>query len=580
MKIIGIHDGHNASCCYLENGEIKSAALEERFCQRKNHSGYPKRAVEWILEENGLTFEDVDCVAFPHVIRPVVFNDGTLKQYTPLRVLHSIACEVLPRRIIGASGLVGPYIKLVGPFRRRTLKEYAVAQGIPVKKIFQAEHHTAHTYAALYSSGFMEKGVPLIAFTMDNSGDGLSSTVSTWEPGVGVKRVHTNQSFHSMGELYSRVTEYLGMKMAEHEHKIMGMAPYAAGDHAERTYDVLKRYIRLDRSGLGFENMRTYGYGLLYRMKHDLFQHRFDSICSAIQRLLEDLVVPWVRNWCSRTGIRRAVFGGGIFMNVKLNLLLTKIPELDLVYFTPSSSDESTAIGAAYYANEIMGGSRCPSFGTPYKGPEYRGNDIKRSLKRYSDKIVCRREGDIERTLAELIAKGRIVGRFQGRSEWGARALGNRSICCRADDLRVVARLNKAIKRRDFWMPFAPSVLEDDAQRYIINEKNISAPYMMLAFESTPLAQKHIIAALHPYDKSCRPQIVHKEWNPRYHRLLTIFREISGIGAILNTSFNLHGLPIVHTPDDAIRTLLKSNLHCVAIEDYMIQAKPGIQPAE
>jgi len=577
MKILAIHDGHNASCCYLEHGEIQDLALEERFTQKKNQSGYPHKSIEWVLNRHSLAFSDLDCVVFPHLTPPVCFDQESLEQYTPLRVFHMLLCEVMPKRIIGSNHLVSPYVRIFSQFRRNTIKKYAKANGIPIDKIKQVEHHIAHGYAALYGSGFMNEKEPIIIFTADNSGDGLSSTVSAWDSSSGFRRIHINQSFNSIGELYSRVTEYLGMRMAEHEYKVMGMAPYADGRFSERTHHILSRYICLDNYGLAFRNKKTYGYGLLQKMKKDLFRHRFDSICYAMQKVLEDLVVTWVANWCKKTGIRRAVFGGGVFMNVKLNLLLTELPELDNVYFFPSSSDESTAIGAGYYANEKWGGEAIKPLGPIYKGPDYSDDEIERSLAKFSDKVVYKKENDIEWSIAKLISEGNIVGRFQGRSEWGARALGNRSICCRADDLRIITKLNKAVKRRDFWMPFAPSILEEDVDNYVVNTKNIFGPYMMVAFYSKSLAQKHFPAALHPYDKTCRPHVVRKEWNPRYHKLLTLFKNLTGIGAILNTSFNLHGWPIVNSPDDALRTLINSGLDYVAIENYLIRAKPNIQ---
>ncbi|MGH2395916.1 MAG: carbamoyltransferase C-terminal domain-containing protein, partial [bacterium] len=324
-------------------------------------------------------------------------------------------------------------------------------------------------------------------------------------------------------------------------------------------------------------NKKYYGPYLLKSFQKEFYGERFDNICAGIQRQFEHVVIQWVRYWAKRTGIRRAVFGGGSFMNVKANMLISELDEFDSVYFCPSSSDESTALGAAYKVALEKGERSVEPLICIYKGPAFSSDYVETVLQRYQGRIEWERAPDIEKKTAELLAAGKIVARFRGPAEWGARALGGRSILCRADDMKIIHRLNKAIKMRDFWMPFAASILEEDACRYIRNPKNIPGPFMMLTYRTTEVARNEIIAGLHPFDHTCRPQLVSKETNSGYHKLLTYFKELTGYSGLLNTSFNLHGFPVVGTPEIAVQTLLSSRLDYLALEDFLVKPQPGVQ---
>lgn len=578
MKILSIHDGHNASICYLCDGVVKYLLLEERFSRVKNQGGFPKNAFEWLkrqpdFELNYLDFIVIGCFDLP------VYDRKTKNDL--IHRTFFLSARILPKSIVSSKRLIKPYLRLVGIKRRKQLKRYALKYGFEVSKIRQVEHHVGHCYAALYGSGFTKENEPILIFTLDNSGDGLSSTVSIWNPDMGYKRLHENQSLNSLGELYARVTELLGMKAGEHEHKIMGMSPYVSDEHSEKVFRLLKqRYMDLDRSGLKFINKACYDSFLLKKMKKDFFGQRFDNICGGFQRHFEYLVVKWIRNWADKTGIRRAVFGGGCFMNVKANMLIASLADFDDVFFMPSAGDESCAIGGAYKIHEESCSIPISPLGNLYKGPRYSNDDVEKVLLRYSDKIAYRQIENIEKAIADLLADYKIVGRFKENAEWGARALGNRSILCRADDLRIIHKLNKSIKMRDFWMPFAPSLLAEEGDNYIINPKNICASYMSVAFQTKKQAKSHLAAALHPFDYTCRPHLVCKEWSKDYHRLISYFKERTGIGGILNTSFNLHGSPIVGSPEDAIKTLIDSNLDFIAIEDCLVWAKDRVQTTD
>ena len=260
-------------------------------------------------------------------------------------------------------------------------------------------------------------------------------------------------------------------------------------------------------------------------------------------------------------------------MNVKLNKAILELPEVDRLFVYPSCGDESNAMGAAYWVhNETRGPSELSPLGSLYLGSCYSEDSIESAL---GGKTGLRhtKEADIESRVATLLAEGHVVARFKGRAEFGARALGNRSLLadpCRED---VVREINEMIKSRDFWMPFAPSVLEEDLDELLENPKRFFSPYMMMALDTRDPAS--LKGATHPYDHTARPQAVRESYNPDYHRLIRLFKERTGRGALLNTSFNLHGYPIVETPEDALQVLEQSGLRYLAIGDVLVEKAEG-----
>jgi carbamoyltransferase len=259
-------------------------------------------------------------------------------------------------------------------------------------------------------------------------------------------------------------------------------------------------------------------------------------------------------------------------MNVKLNKIIMELPEVTDLFVYPSCGDETNAMGAAYnvYAQLADYQSMSP-LRDFYTGPEYSDAQIREAIDNYRfDRPVSVQEtDDIEGDVAQLLARGEVVARFKGREEFGARAMGNRSILADPSRPEVVKLINDAIKSRDFWMPFAPSLLDRREQDYAVNQKNIAAPYMIMAFDSTDRANE-FRAACHPYDLTIRPQVVYRDWNPSYYDLLEKFERLTGRGIVLNTSFNLHGYPIVSRPEDALHVLDQSGLAWLAIGNFLL----------
>ncbi len=569
---LGINDGFASGVTLLENGYPKLNVAEERFNKIKNYGGFPKYALQWLRDVEKIDFNEIESVGFPWISEPFTsidsFRKGKHKYF-------NLALKLFPVSLVGSDSVIQGAVKLQQKKRmdlsklRPHLKEF----GLDKSNIRIFPHHMCHASAAYYASGFAQKYPETLVITNDASGDGESMTV--WKGTAdGLTKLASRNSYHSLGILVSRLTQYMGMKPQEHEYKLMGMAPYSGGPRAEDVYRIFKGYFGLDETGLKVvNNMGAWGQGMIPRLHRDLLQKRFDTVCYAIQRLVEELIIELVLNWVEHTGIKRLVVGGGLFMNVKLNKILAQHQALDNFYVLPSCGDDSLALGAAYLVQEQAESNSSLPLDVLYKGPKLGEDEIIETLKLHSDKIEYSKSENIEKDTAELLAKDLIIGRCRGRAEWGARALGNRSIICNPTKAQNVHRINKAIKKRDFWMPFCPSILDTDADKYLINPRKREAPYMILAFDTHEIARNDIICGLHPFDATARPQVVTKEGNPHFYELIGHFKSLTGIGGVVNTSFNLHGLPIVNSAEDVIHVLLNSKLDYVTLEDYLVWRK-------
>jgi carbamoyltransferase len=378
--------------------------------------------------------------------------------------------------------------------------------------------------------------------------------------------------FHSPAAwMYSVVTAHMGLKPYEHEYKVMGMAPYGQAEHC---IDVMRQAFAVD--GLRFRNKTGRIAEGVQRWFHKrLYKHRFDNISAACQQLFEELMVEWVRNAIQTTGLRKVTAAGGAFLNVKANKLIREMPEVEGLYVYPASDDGGTPVGAAILGTLHLCKERggLPQLDLPrsmYLGLEFTEAEMEAAAQ--ASGLPYRRMADGADELGKMLAEGKIVARFDGQEELGPRALGNRTIMADPRDLRFIRKLNFAIKQRDFWMPFAASVLEEDAPRYI-KDPTGWAFYMIEAFDTTPEGADQLVAGTHPFDRTIRPQVVNG-LNPGYRDVIRAFKARTGVGGILNTSFNLHGYPIVGTPEVAIDTLKRSDLDALALGPFLI-TKPG-----
>lgn len=570
MKILGIHDGHNSGATLLVDGKIVAAVSEERLTRRKNELGYPQKSIDDVLDIAGVAASDLDQVAYAsNFMHTREHLDRALEWY-----------RVGREEQIRDHQRDKSYLQAVFDKRRQERVSQASGHlGISISKISFVEHHLAHGAAAYYGAPF-PLDEPILIMTCDGAGDGLSATVSIGR-GTNIERIAATPRKASLGKIYSRVTYLLGLQPWEHEYKIMGMAPYAEQKYAEEVRDILREHLKLSEDGLSFELAHDLESSYIYYFLRDRFERkRFDAIAGGVQMFTEELLQEWVTRAVAHTGIRRVVFGGGVFMNVKANKLVGEIESVDELFIFPSCGDESLSFGAVWLEYARLAGERSGKSREPlqhlYLGREFDDATIKSIVEQRVVGTVCevRRYDDIDRTVARVLACNNVVARFSGRMEWGARALGNRSILTNPGDWANIEKINAMIKKRDFWMPFAPSLLAEESDRYLVNPKGLVSPFMMLAYDTNKDTEREICAAVQPRDKTARAQFVMKETNPSYWNLIKAFEDETGTACVLNTSFNLHGYPLINTPGEALDVFFNSGLDYLAVGNYLV-AKPG-----
>lgn len=568
--ILGLHDGHNASAAILRSGRVIAAVQEERLTRVKNQGGIPREAIRDVFAIAGSAAATLDQIALDGYYMTYGHwdRDGLADTYENSSDLLSRLKQPLKGTFVD-----GMYQRRKAAERMHQLGDAGLDNG-RVKPVI---HHTAHAAAAYYGSGWQGK---VLVLTCDGTGDRASATVSIGDRGE-LTRLAIVPENDSIGHLYSMVTHFMGMTPLEHEYKVMGLAPYV-GD-ASRAKAQSKMFSDLfefnPRNPLVWRRRKGVppmfsGYEMIRRL---LYRQRFDLIAAGVQQFVEDMLTQWVRNCVRETGIRRVVCSGGVFMNVKANKEILQLPEVDELFIFPSCGDETNSVGAAYSlaadANLRRGEPvEIEPIGPIYWGGDFSDADVETALREFDGGpgIRSRFVEDIERLTAETIAGGEIVARAKGPMEFGARSLGNRAILARPDDMRVVRIINEMIKNRDFWMPFAPSVLAERAEDYYLKPKPVAAPYMILAFDSREESRHKFAAGQHPQDHTVRPQEVSEAFNPDYYRLLKYYEEITGEGVILNTSFNLHGYPIVYKPEEALDVFKRSGLRYLALGNWWV----------
>ncbi|MEE9604950.1 MAG: carbamoyltransferase C-terminal domain-containing protein [Candidatus Scalindua sp.] len=594
MKILGITDSHNSSACILENGNIIAACEEERFSRVKSDNGFPLQSVKVLLEEFNWSNKEIDYVA----VSPTTFDyiSFASKRYQKFGVKGFLAeqerfwepvlekginvdyMEVL-KEFIGEVTHIYPLSTLKDPSdpsecREMRLNSISKLLDIDKKKIIFVDHHMSHAFHAYFSSPFRKD---CLCLTADSCGDNINATVNIIKNGRFKNILRTNTC--NIARIYRLITLFLRMVPMSHEYKVMGLAAYAKKYAISHPYNVFKETLYVD--GLDFK----YKNGVIkdhyeYFKKH-LSAFRFDAIAGALQQYTEELLATWVRNAINHTGLHNVVFGGGVAQNVKAMQIISEMPEVKDIFVCSGTGDESLSIGAAqntYY--EMMKNYQerpLQPLKNSYLGPSLNAGQIEEAI---SEPFIVKHY-EIKRSVSEediagLLSKGEAIGIMFGRMEFGPRALGHRSIIADPRDCAVVRKINDAIKNRDFWMPFAPSILQERAFDYIKNPKYLTAPYMTITFNTTSLARKEIIAAVHSSDFTTRPQIITEESHGRYYRIVKEFEKLTGVGAVLNTSFNIHGKPIVCKPIDVIKEILMDSnvfLKYILFDDVLLVRK-------
>lgn len=581
--IIGLSFGHDATVVILRDGTVDVALMEERTSRVKKYIGFPHTALAVVREK------------YPFRPKQTLFADGVEHGIYIINTKEDVVeyRKRLPSRtwflkaVLERFGL-GELAYGTIRFLRSSFKSSPepivrafLGREFPGAPVTNVPHHLSHAWSTVY---FMpDRTKKLLILTLDGEGDELCGSISLYENGT-ITPLHEFPKSNSLGLLYASCVDLLGMSRNEHEFKVMGLAPYAKPSSGEKVYEELRKILRFNPETMQLEGAFDMRRGTQYLIAHEFFRYRFDSIAYGIQKLTEEIIKDMARAAIAKYGCSDLAVAGGVFMNVKANQYLREMPEVRSLVITPSAGDESIALGnAAFGYAKLHGGdlSGLKSIMNLYLGTEYADAEIKTAIDAYDfggtkvEVTYCDpgKGVTVEERVADILAHNSVVGRFKGRAEWGARALGNRSILANPSSRDNVKLINEMIKGRDFWMPFATSLLYERRNDYLEEADDFLAPYMAITFRTKPRAHTELIAALHPYDLTSRPQMVQKETNPEYHALISHFEQKTGIGGILNTSFNLHGEPNVETPYDALRTFALSGLPHLAIGNYLLSKK-------
>jgi carbamoyltransferase len=581
MFHLGIAYGHNATVAVVNDGELVFCQSEERRNRIKNSTGFPEQTLGHVYERICAPAEVASCTLFLEknmgylVLREGGFRSAPLAGLLRAEQVRTWQADPAAADAQGAALLEAAARLKADPALNLEAAGWFVQKlGLPADRIQHLDHHLGHAASAMPFLGWGGDTDTLL-FTLDGEGDGICAMVARLSQGR-LSVLSTAPDYMSLGKIYHDVTGILGFKSNEHEYKIMGLAPYAKPDYYRDLVERFLAILRVNPAGEWEGSFRSHRGMLLKLVELCTFQ-RFDAIAGALQAYTERVICDWIRHWVEKTGIRAIACAGGVFMNVKANQCVLEMDCVERMTVVPSCGDESTAIGCAVH------GSRRLEPHVPirpvhqlYLGEGYDARAVERQLidGGLAKDFDISEPPDINEEVARLLAEGEVVARCTGRMEFGARALGNRSILSHPAKAENVPVINDAIKNRDFWMPFAPTILAEAVDELVEGHAKMFSPFMMVSFDATARGRRELVAALHRADFTLRPQMLRREANPDYHAIISRFRDRTGIGALLNTSFNLHGEPIVGSPADAIRTMANSGLRYLALDKFLL-AKPS-----
>ncbi|MGE0875184.1 MAG: carbamoyltransferase [Burkholderiales bacterium] len=569
--ILGIASSHDASACVMRDGRVLAAVSQERVTRKKN-DGYrvPHEAIAHALEVAGVAPADIDAVATIHAFFPERF----FRRESPGKELESRLVRAR-RRMSGAEERylnVNDLLKRVGPieahFRQAPFLEWLGLR--PDVQVGFFDHHATHASAAAWGSGFPRCAV----VTVDGVGElNIHHTSGVYADGRYRRDDASDAPGTSPGEFYEAITAAMGFIALRHEGKVLGLA--AHGD-AQKLYAEFHRALRIADGARGFGSDFA-GRPDAYQVREAYLkalvrEHPREHVAAAAQAVFEDAIVALVRAYLARTGERRLALNGGVFANVKLNQRLAALAEVEELFVFPGMSDTGNSVGAALFMQErlspgFLAAARAP-LADVYWGSAWDDADCRRALDAAGLAGERLGEAALVARAADAIHAGRVLGWFQGRMEFGPRALGNRSMLARATDADINRTLNQRLERTEF-MPFAPSVLAGHAAEVFAGTERaaLCLPFMTITCDVREAWKARIPAVVH-VDGTARPQTVSRESNPLYWSLIEAYRQRSGIPLVLNTSFNVHEEPIVCRPGEAVRALSEGRIDCLALGPY------------
>jgi carbamoyltransferase len=572
MIVLGISGAvsHDPSAALFIDGELVAAAEEERFIRDKHAKGrFPYEATKFCLEFAGISPEDVDVVSFPYAEIPLT---------SPARWHYALRHWYSPDRTL--LGIFNGNRR----FRRNMRNLNKLISDLNIgggkARVIPVEHHLAHASSAYHMSGYDGK---VAILGIDGKGEYATTFFGYGENG----KIHKIKEFYdpdSLGGMYGAMTEFLGFEMLDGEFKVMGMAPYGDPkrfdfsrliDYDQKSFRVNTRLVNVigprrykDKDGKGYYFSPKLIEWLGPKREGDEIDDPYIDYAASIQQLLEDVSLGLIEHYLGdilkENG--KICFAGGVALNVKLNQRIIALPEVEELFVQPAASDAGTAIGAAsYVANEL--GDRIQPMQHVYLGPSYTSDQCIAACELHERNPKWGRIDNVAQRAAKILADGNPLSWFQGRMEFGPRALGNRSILGAPNVPGIAERINEQIKYRERWRPFCPSMLDRVAPEML--QTNHPSPYMTFTFDVAEEWKERVPEVVHE-DGTSRAQIVTKEVNPLYYELIEELEKLTGNGVILNTSLNRRGEPMVCSPMDALNMFYGSDLEYLIMEDILV----------
>jgi carbamoyltransferase len=586
MRILGISAFyHDSAAALVRDGEIIAAAQEERFTRKKHDARFPAHAVEYCLAQDGVSLDDVDHIVFYD--KPFLKFERLLETYLAFA----------PRGLRSFQMALPLWIR-EKLFQKDLLYKELKRFGTPLNgdgKMLFTEHHLSHAASAFYPSPFHEA----LVLNMDGVGEWATTSVALGR-GNQLEIIREIHFPHSLGLLYSAFTYYTGFKVNSGEYKLMGLAPYGQPKYAQAIRDHL---IDLKPDGSFRLNLDFFNYctgltmtngafdklfGGLARKPDELLTQRHMDIAASVQQVLEEVVLQMTRSLARSTGVKNLCLAGGVALNCVANGKILRDGQFDNIWIQPASGDAGGALGAALAAYHMYKGhprqadGRADAMKGAYLGPDFAQQEIERRLSAVGARYHSIDDECLLNACVSALMEEKALGWFQGRMEFGPRALGGRSILGDARSPRMQSMLNLKVKYRESFRPFAPSVLREDVSEWF--DLDSDSPYMLLVADvvdqrrraMTPEEQRLFgieklnvprssIPAVTHVDYSARIQTVHRDTNPRYHALISRFKQRTGCPVIVNTSFNVRGEPIVCTPEDAFRCFMGTEIEALAV---------------
>ena len=538
-----------SSACLVKNGKLINSSTEERFSRNKLTREFPYNAIKFCLKKSSLQISDIDAVSIAW--NPAINLEVYKKSFSQTYRWFPELLYIIPNNLFNIGKIEAKYYTSQQFYSEKSKKKI---------EIYYINHHLCHLAQAFLNSGFSRSGL----LSIDGFGERTSTAFGVADK-KNIKILQTIDFPHSLGSFYETVTEYLGYKADADEWKVMGMAAYGNKHRFKKEFDkLIKKTINCYELDLNYFNHFNFDspnrfsdqfkklFKLIQPIKNNLIKKEHFDFAAGAQDKFEQIYEHLLKFLFIKSKSKNICLGGGSIMNCLANGRLSyKFPEKNF-YTTFAPDDSGLSIGSALFLSHYIFNKKInPKSVETSTGIEFNNNEIKKCLNKYKIKYEYHKK--VEKIVSKYILENKTVGWFQGKAEFGQRALGNRSILANPAAKNIKDIVNSTVKYRESYRPFAPSCLKEDAKKFFKLNKNINPYYMQYAVEAKSLAKKYIPSVVHE-DNTSRIQVVLREKNKKYHELLIQLKKDSGIGIVLNTSFNLKGEPIVNTPEDALRT--------------------------